>query len=137
MLIARSASNLAVALQRRRTPDKLMIVPVGFRALNRQQNRGESEDLVRGFVPSGDHSLLATTRPGATRYPRRRSGGTCACNNSPRLDGGSLPITPIQVPRWLDCAVNSPNEMVKGTKLKELFAAPMMPFRNLIASPIV
>ena len=31
-------------------------------------------------------------------------------------------ITLSQVKRWLDGAVNSPNEMVKKTKLKELLA---------------
>ena len=33
-------------------------------------------------------------------------------------------ITLIQVQRWLDGAVNSPNEMVKKQKLKELLAGP-------------
>ena len=33
-------------------------------------------------------------------------------------------ITLAQVHRWLDGAVNSPNEMVKKQKLKDLLAAP-------------
>lgn len=33
-------------------------------------------------------------------------------------------ITLLQVQRWLDGAVNSPNEMIKKRKLKELLAAP-------------
>ena len=37
---------------------------------------------------------------------------------------GEATITLVQVQRWLDGSVNSPNEMVKKAKLKELLTGP-------------